>query len=131
RGIGGGLVVESRGDRRSLRECADEGMAAGWKAADFDLEERPCHQGALGAPSADPHRSPVCFGCFPKSSRWGSEMRRGKLKDAVRGGARLPEMERLGPRSAGDRRRTWLCLAPPRDRRCLRHIQSMRLCPGL
>src|SRR5262249_48134569 len=24
------------------------------KAADFDLEERPCHQGALGAPSADP-----------------------------------------------------------------------------
>src|SRR5262249_27708833 len=53
--IGGGRGVESRGDRASLRERADEGMAGGRKAADFDLEERPCHQGTLGAPSADPN----------------------------------------------------------------------------
>ena len=52
--IGGGRGVESRGDRASLRQHADEGIAAGRKAADFDLEERPCHQGALGAPSDDP-----------------------------------------------------------------------------
>ena len=54
RRIGGGRGVESRGDRASLRERADEGMAGGRKAANFDLKERPCHQGALGAPSADP-----------------------------------------------------------------------------
>src|SRR5262249_39273970 len=63
--IGGVPGVEGLRERASLRQGADEGVAAWRKAPDFHLEERPCHEGAFGAPSLDPATCVIAFVDFP------------------------------------------------------------------